>query len=148
MHICLLLVPKLACDVTRGVKEVPLFHVYSANTSRCTYLPTYLELLRPCPSSSPAPQSHFFNQLRPRSVPATMVLVQLLHVPQAALSAYGLYMSYISITNLRQYEEKSEKAAKWSGEAERQLHKTRTTQATGALSVCATQHPSQARLSG
>lgn len=62
-------------------------------------------------------------------------ITQVLHVPQVLLSAYGLYVSYISITNLRQYEEKSEKAAEWSSAAEHQLHKTRTTQASGAITV-------------
>lgn len=64
-----------------------------------------------------------------------MFFTQLLHVPQAALSAYGLYMSYIAITNLREYEEKSEKAAEWSNTAAEQLHKTRTTQASAAISI-------------
>ncbi|GAB7352067.1 hypothetical protein MBLNU459_g2573t1 [Dothideomycetes sp. NU459] len=66
-----------------------------------------------------------------------MVLVQLLHVPQAALAAYGLYVSYVCISNLRQYEDATKKAAEYSAEAERQLHATRTTQASGALAVLA-----------
>ena len=64
-----------------------------------------------------------------------MFLTRLLHIPQIALSAYGLYLSTIAITQLRQYEATSEKAAEYSGEAERQLHKTRTTQASGAVCV-------------
>jgi len=58
------------------------------------------------------------------------------HVGQSLVSLYGLAVSYFSITNLQKYEEQSEKAAKYSGTAEHQLHKTRTTQASGALSVC------------
>lgn len=58
-----------------------------------------------------------------------------LHGVQALLGLYNLYLASISIKNLHQYEEKSEKAAEWSNEAERQLHKTRTTQATGVLTV-------------
>ena len=55
-------------------------------------------------------------------------LQSILHLAQAGLSAYSLYHAYISITNLRQYEEKSEKAAEWSATVEHELHKTRTTQ--------------------
>jgi len=62
-------------------------------------------------------------------------LQPILHLAQAGLSAYSLYHAYISITNLRQYEEKSEKAAEWSGTAEHELHKNRTTQTSSALSV-------------
>ncbi|KAK5012943.1 hypothetical protein BJ546DRAFT_951390 [Cryomyces antarcticus] len=58
-----------------------------------------------------------------------------LHSIQACLGAYGLYLSYISITDLQRYEEKSEKAAKYSTTAEHQLHKTRTTQVSGALTI-------------
>jgi len=69
------------------------------------------------------------------------------HVGQSLVSLYGLAVSYFSITNLQKYEEQSEKAAKYSGTAEHQLHKTRTTQASGALSVCipfCTFYPSKA----
>lgn len=62
-------------------------------------------------------------------------IAESLHVPQALLSVYGLYLSYNSIRNLQQYEEKSEKAAKWSNTAAKQLHKTRTTQASAATTV-------------
>ena len=64
----------------------------------------------------------------------TAILV-VLHAAQAAFSAYTLYLSSISIRNLQQYEETSKKAAKYSNVAENQLHKTRTTQASGALTV-------------
>lgn len=65
---------------------------------------------------------------------ATLYL-QLMHVSQAVLCCYGAYQSYIAITNLRKYEETTKKLAKWSGTAEEQLHKTRTTQTSGALAV-------------
>ena len=68
-------------------------------------------------------------------------ITQTLHIPQALLSAYGLYLSYTSIKKLQQYEEKSEKAAKWSNTAAEQLHKTRTTQASGAFAVRSTLFP-------
>ena len=66
--------------------------------------------------------------------PATM-LIQTVHILQSLLSLYGLSISYFSITNLQKYEEQTKKAAKWSTTAEHQLHKTRTTQASGALTV-------------
>ena len=64
-----------------------------------------------------------------------MFFTQLLHGGQVALCAYGAYVSYIAISNLQQYEETSKKAAKYSTEAEKQLHKTRTTQSSGAICV-------------
>ncbi|THX41061.1 hypothetical protein D6C78_02031 [Aureobasidium pullulans] len=67
----------------------------------------------------------------------TMFFTQILHTGQIALCAYGAYVSYIAIRNLQQYEETSKKAAKYSGEAEHQLHKTRTTQASGAVCILA-----------
>jgi len=63
------------------------------------------------------------------------MLLQLVHIAQSLISIYGLSISYFSVTNLQKYEEQSKKAAKWSGAAEHQLHKTRTTQASGALTV-------------
>lgn len=63
------------------------------------------------------------------------MLVQVLHLGQAALAGYGAQQSYIAITNLQKYEDASKKLAKYSNEAERQLYKTRTTQASGAVSV-------------
>jgi hypothetical protein len=59
----------------------------------------------------------------------------LLHVPQACLSAYIIYLSSVVVPKLQRYEEKSEKAAEYSNFAEQQLHKTRTTQTSGALTV-------------
>ncbi len=63
------------------------------------------------------------------------VLLPLLHVSQACLSAYTLYLASLTIPKLQQYEETSEKAAKYSNTAEHQLHKTRMTQASGALTT-------------
>ncbi|KAI1080583.1 hypothetical protein F5B20DRAFT_580243 [Whalleya microplaca] len=63
------------------------------------------------------------------------MFLQILHLGQAALAAYGGQQSYIAIINLRKYEETSEKLAKHSKEAAHQLHKTRTTQTSGALSL-------------
>lgn len=71
------------------------------------------------------------------------VLLSVLHALQASFSAYTLYLSSISIRNLQKYEETSKKAAKYSNIAEQQLHKTRTTQASAALSV----HPSHSAIS-
>jgi hypothetical protein len=53
----------------------------------------------------------------------------------AGFGGYNLYLVSISISNLQGYEETSKKAAKYSNVAENQLHKTRTTQATGAVAV-------------
>jgi hypothetical protein len=64
-----------------------------------------------------------------------MFFTQLLHTGQVALCAYGAYVSYIAIRDLQQYEETSKKAAKYSTTAEHQLHKTRTTQSSGAICV-------------
>ena len=62
-------------------------------------------------------------------------ILAVLHASQAAFSAYNLYLCAISITNLMGYQEKSEKAAQYSQTAADQLHKTRTTQASAAISV-------------
>ncbi len=51
------------------------------------------------------------------------------------LSLYASQKSYIAITNLQQYEEKSEKAAKHFDKAAHELYKTRVTQASGAAAV-------------
>ncbi|KAF2628295.1 hypothetical protein BU25DRAFT_410388 [Macroventuria anomochaeta] len=53
----------------------------------------------------------------------------------SALSAYGLYLCKENITRLQQYEEQSKKAAEWSNTAAQRLHKTRTTQTSGTLSL-------------
>lgn len=54
---------------------------------------------------------------------------------QASFSAYNLYLASIAIRNLLQYEEKAKKAAKWSDTAAQELWKTRSTQASNAVSV-------------
>ncbi|TVY85914.1 hypothetical protein LAWI1_G008608, partial [Lachnellula willkommii] len=61
------------------------------------------------------------------------LFLRILHLGQAAFSAYNLYLSSISISNLQKYEETSKKAARYSKEAARQLHKTRTTQASSEI---------------
>lgn len=53
----------------------------------------------------------------------------------AALSTYTGYYSYISITDMQTYEEKTKKAAEWSNIAEEQLSQTRTTEGAGAVAV-------------
>lgn len=63
------------------------------------------------------------------------MLLQLLHLAQIALVAYGGQQSYVAIRNLQKYEDKSEKAAQYSSEAARQLRKTRTTMASGAVAL-------------
>jgi len=62
-------------------------------------------------------------------------LQPVLHLGQAGLAGYSLFHAYIAITNLRKFEEKTEKAAEWSTTAEHELHKTRTTQTSGTLAV-------------
>jgi lipocalin len=51
------------------------------------------------------------------------------------VSLYAAQISYIAITNLQQYEEKSEKAAEYLNKAAHELYKTRVTQASGAAAV-------------
>jgi len=53
-----------------------------------------------------------------------------------ALSAYALYMCYQNITRLQEYEEQTQKAAKWSSNITERLYRTRATQSTGTASVC------------
>ncbi|RYP24981.1 hypothetical protein DL765_000209 [Monosporascus sp. GIB2] len=73
-----------------------------------------------------------------------MVLMQLIHLTQVALAGYGALHSYSAVTKLRTYEPTTEKAAKYSNEAERQLRGTRTTQGAAAFalasSLCAALH--------
>jgi hypothetical protein len=63
----------------------------------------------------------------------------------AVLSTYGLYLCKENITRLQQNEETSEKAAEWSNTAAQRLHKTRTTQTSGTLSVSPSQQPQSAQ---
>ncbi len=53
----------------------------------------------------------------------------------AILSLYAAQKSYIAIANLQQYEERTEKAAKYLDKAAHDLYETRATQASGAASV-------------
>jgi hypothetical protein len=64
---------------------------------------------------------------------ATLPLIHL-----TLYSAYALNLSYETITRLQKYEEQSEKAAEWSNKAAERLHKTRTTQGSGAITVMLT----------
>lgn len=63
------------------------------------------------------------------------VVLDALHAAQACLSAYALYLAYISITDSQKYEEKTKKAAQYSNTAEQQLHNTRMTLASGTGAV-------------
>lgn len=53
----------------------------------------------------------------------------------ALLSLYAAQKSYIAITNLLQYEERTKKAARHFDKAADDLYKTRVTQASGAAAV-------------
>lgn len=53
----------------------------------------------------------------------------------SVVSGYGLYLSYQNITRLQQYEKTSEKAAEWSNTAAQRLHKTRSTQTSGTVTL-------------
>ena len=66
------------------------------------------------------------------------LFVRGLHVLQLLIAAYGASVSYVAVTKLRQYEETSKKLAEWSNTAAHELHKTRTTQTSGALAVSIT----------
>ncbi|KAF3767246.1 hypothetical protein M406DRAFT_254750 [Cryphonectria parasitica EP155] len=50
------------------------------------------------------------------------------------VSGYALTQSLTSIANIKKYEEKAEKAAEWSGTAEKRLWDTRYTIGTGFVS--------------
>lgn len=56
---------------------------------------------------------------------------------QVGLSTYCLYLSSIAILKLQKYEGMSKTAAKYSNVAENQLYKTRTTQTSSVIAVCA-----------
>src|ERR1700754_3068985 len=64
-----------------------------------------------------------------------MSLTATYHLAQACLCGYTVFLSYTAIMKLLQYEEKTEKAAQYSSVAAEQLHRTRTTQAGGAVAV-------------
>lgn len=65
------------------------------------------------------------------------MLLKLIHFIQIVLAAYGARQSQAAITKLLAYEDTTKKLAKISGEVERQLHKTRMTQAAGAITILA-----------
>lgn len=65
-------------------------------------------------------------------------LLPLFHVGQAIGSAYAATFSIVAISNLSKREEQTERAAQYSNTAAHQLHKTRTTQTSGALAVSMT----------
>jgi hypothetical protein len=64
------------------------------------------------------------------------VLLRGQHVLQLGLSLYGGLLSLVAITRLQKYEATSKTLAEWSNQAAHELHKTRTTQTSGALAVC------------
>ncbi|KAJ8119323.1 hypothetical protein ONZ43_g3705 [Nemania bipapillata] len=63
------------------------------------------------------------------------MLLKSIHITQIVIAAYGAMQSQVAISKLLEYEEATKKLAKISSEAERQLHKTRTTQASGAVTI-------------
>ncbi|KAI1748671.1 hypothetical protein F4782DRAFT_516371 [Xylaria castorea] len=63
------------------------------------------------------------------------MLLKLVHVAQIVIAAYGAMQSQAAISKLLEYEDATKKLAKISSEADRQLHKTRTTQASGAVAI-------------
>ncbi|EXJ71113.1 uncharacterized protein A1O5_06106 [Cladophialophora psammophila CBS 110553] len=63
------------------------------------------------------------------------VLLEMYHATQACASVYLALLSAIAIYNLRQWEPQTESASRYSNTATRQLHKTRTTQASGVLAT-------------
>lgn len=63
------------------------------------------------------------------------MLLKSIHVAQIIIAAYGAMQSQVAISRLLEYEEATKKLAKISSEAERQLYKTRTTQASGAVAI-------------
>ncbi|KIW51142.1 hypothetical protein PV05_09891 [Exophiala xenobiotica] len=69
------------------------------------------------------------------SLPATTVVLSLFHATQTCIGVYTGLFSAIAIYNLKQREEQTEQAARYSRTAAQQLHKTRTTQTSGALAT-------------
>ena len=62
-------------------------------------------------------------------------IIPVLHAGQTALAAYAAQHSYEAITRVQKYESQTKQAAQYSDTADRQLKKTRTTQAAGAGAV-------------
>ncbi|KAI0910169.1 hypothetical protein F4823DRAFT_562227 [Ustulina deusta] len=65
------------------------------------------------------------------------MLLKLAHLAQIVIAVYGAMQCQVAISRLVEYEDATKKLAKISGEVERQLHKTRTTQAAGAIAILA-----------
>ncbi|KAI8946513.1 hypothetical protein F4801DRAFT_593292 [Xylaria longipes] len=63
------------------------------------------------------------------------MLLKLIHVAQIVIAAYGAMQSQVAISKLLEYKDATKKLAKISSEAGRQLHKTRTTQASCAVAI-------------
>ncbi|EXJ79298.1 hypothetical protein A1O3_08800 [Capronia epimyces CBS 606.96] len=63
------------------------------------------------------------------------VVLTLFHAIQGAASVYAGLLSAMAIYNLQQREEQAEHAAQYSNTAASQLHKTRTTQTSGAVAA-------------
>ncbi|KAI1161652.1 hypothetical protein F5B18DRAFT_425715 [Nemania serpens] len=63
------------------------------------------------------------------------MLLKSIHVAQIIIAAYGAMQCQVAISRLLEYEDATKKLAKISSEAERQLYKTRTTQASGAVTI-------------
>ncbi|KIV94181.1 hypothetical protein PV10_01970 [Exophiala mesophila] len=57
------------------------------------------------------------------------------HVGQATASVYSGLLSAMAIYNLQKHKDQTEQAAQYSNIAANQLHKTRTTQTSGALAT-------------
>jgi len=72
---------------------------------------------------------------------SAMLYLRLVQCTQAYLAGRGIYYSYFAIINLQKYEDAAKKLAEWSNEADRQLHKTRTTQTSGAVTVSIAEIP-------
>ena len=66
-------------------------------------------------------------------IDAVRVFLPLLHLPQACLSACTVFLSSIVVPKLQHYEEKTQEAVEYANIVKDQLHKTRTTQTSGAL---------------
>ena len=64
-----------------------------------------------------------------------MLFSHLISIGIAALSSYTGYLSYQAVTRLQNYESTSEKAAKVSDKARRELNTTRSTHTQAALTV-------------
>ena len=77
---------------------------------------------------------------------AMSVILEMYHAIQACVSALAALLSVMAIYSLNQWEPQAETASRYSTTASKQLHKTRTTQASGALAVSCTVSPSTYQL--